>query len=72
MKVERGLLIMSMWIWIAVGVLVLLAVLEEVIYYVLNKQLGLERESKIKKLARFWHRGTAVFKRKKEHNSQSA
>ncbi|MGM0846151.1 MAG: hypothetical protein ACQEUT_14330 [Bacillota bacterium] len=63
---------MMMWIWIAIGALVLLAVLEEVIYFVLNKQLGLERESKLKKLARLWQRGTAVFKRKKEHNSQSA
>ncbi|MGF2614947.1 hypothetical protein FZC84_08845 [Rossellomorea vietnamensis] len=63
---------MLMWIWIAIGVLVLLAVLEEVIYYVLNKQLGLERESKIKKLSHLWQKGIAVFKRKKEHSSQSA
>ncbi|RIW33284.1 hypothetical protein D3H55_11530 [Bacillus salacetis] len=64
---------MAMWIWIAAGVLVLLAVVEEVIYFVLNKQLGLERESKWKKFKLLMHKGTAFFKReKKQQDSQSA
>jgi hypothetical protein len=64
---------MVMWLWIAAGALVLLAVVEEVIYFVLNKQLGLERESKLKKLKFLMHKVKTFFKRDKEqHNSQSA
>jgi hypothetical protein len=64
---------MVMWLWIAAGVLVLLAVVEEVIYFVLNKQLGLERELKLKKLKFSMHKVKTFFKRDKEQqNSQSA
>jgi hypothetical protein len=71
--IERGLFGMAIWIWIAVGALVLLAVIEEVTYFVLNKQLGLERESKLKKLKLPMHKVKTFFKREKEkQNSQSA
>jgi membrane protein DedA with SNARE-associated domain len=64
---------MAMWIWIAVAAVVLLAVVEEVIYFVLNKQLGLERESKWKKCKRLFQKGASFFKReKKRQDSQSA
>ncbi|WP_421383818.1 hypothetical protein ACOJQI_04330 [Bacillus salacetis] len=63
---------MAMWIWIAVGALVLLAVIEEVIYYVLNKQLGLERDSKLKKLKPAFDKARTLFKREKEQQSRQS
>ncbi|EDL64399.1 hypothetical protein [Bacillus sp. SG-1] len=63
---------MTMWIWIFVSALILLAVIEEVIYYVLNKQLGLERESQLKKFNIRFHKLKNMFKKQKEQSSQSA
>jgi hypothetical protein len=68
---ERGLSMWT-WIWIAIGALVLLGVLEEVTYYVLNKQLGMSREWSMKKLKLPFTKAAAFFKRKKEQNSHSA
>ncbi|WP_409253055.1 hypothetical protein V1502_03730 [Bacillus sp. SCS-153A] len=63
---------MAMWIWIVSGILVLLAGIEEIIYFVLNKQLGLEREPTLKKMKIPVHKVKALFKKQKEQSSQSA
>ncbi|WP_456272179.1 hypothetical protein [Bacillus sp. AK031] len=63
-----------MWtmIWIAVGALLLLGILEEVTYFVLNKQLGLSRNWSFKKLKLPIDKVTSLFKRRKEQESHSA